>query len=839
MKSEGQILQSLEIAGFKSFGKRKKLDFSNGITAIVGPNGSGKSNVADALRWVLGEQRTSRMRSGKSEELIFHGTESKAMASVAEVTLVLNNANNLFALPASQIEISRQLYRSGESSYRLNGRKVNFARVEELLASAGIGKNSYAVVGQGTIDQLLTMDGKDRKMLFDEASGIRQYEIRRIAAKRKLEQSSTDLEKVTAIVEELLPSLSVLQKQAEVVKKQTILADTLKQLKTNYVLYWQDNYQKERVTLQSSMQKDILLLEKIENNLSRARQDSQQPDNTKKMQQIKHYQAKIKSAEKEKSSLVTALIQLEAEIASLQTNIDSISTTSAAAIKGKVNHETEQQAKIQKSLALHTQKVAEYDNLIKDINTQLKTISNTLNETRKQLEKSQKREFFHHASGLITTARTQLRNATARREIDITMQRLADMIQIALTDDATELALTINKLQQKISTSMAEREEVVEAQTKEIIKIRSLELDYSTSKERLKNLQTELDTLLSNDQLKKESIAKLKTMITDQSAYRRKIIVFEKDISVLQNKLLTQQQNLHQKASNDMFAQFEKLVSEQKTLELHIANNKEQLEYINSRETELSNYRKEWFGTKKITGEIPVQPVRLEEITKIESELNVIDDIDAGALEQANELSQRVNFLQTQKKDLQKAIADSEQFIHKIEAQTKQKFIKNFEKINAQFQKYFVILFGGGTAKLSLVTKEEFAIDIITTPPGKRTHSIAALSGGEKSLASLALLAAILTSNPTPFIFLDEVDAALDDKNSTRFNTILKDLARHSQIIVITHNHETMQAAKQLFGITTSQKGDSEVLSLQLQQADSLTQEAQAAKPVDKAPSLK
>lgn len=839
MKSEGQILQSLEIAGFKSFGKRKKLDFSDGITAIVGPNGSGKSNVADALRWVLGEQRTSRMRSNKSEELIFHGTENKAMASVAEVTLVLNNANNTFSIPTSQIEISRQLYRSGESNYRLNGRKVNFARVEELLASGGIGKNSYAVVGQGMIDQLLTMDGKDRKMLFDEASGIRQYEIRRIAAKRKLDQSSADLEKVTAIVEELLPNLTILEKQAKVVKKQAELSLTAKTLKTNYILYWRNQYQQQREDLRVVIQKDIGLLEKIETNLTHARRESQQPDNTQKLRQIEKYQKQVRQAEEKKSTLVTSLIQLEAEIANLQTSISSDNTISTSAIKKQITAETELQEKIHKSITLHTKKVSEYENTIKAINLQLKTISVSLNETRKQLEKNQKHEFFHHANGLITTARTQLRNATDRREIDVTMQRLAEMIRIALTDNATELALTINKLQQKIGNSMDEREEVVEAQTKEIIKIRSLELDYTASKERLARLQAELKVILSKDRLKKESTTKLKKMITNQEAYKRKIITLEKDISVLQNNLSKEQQKLHHQNANDVFVQFEKLVAEQKTLELHIANNKEQLEQISLKEKELNNQAAEWFGQNKITGKIPANPIQIEEIARVESELNIIDDIDNNTLAQANELATRVDFLQTQKKDLQKAIADSEEFIRKIEAETKQKFIKNFEKINTQFQKYFVNLFGGGTARLSLITKEEFAIEIVTTPPGKRTHSIAALSGGEKSLASLALLAAILTSNPTPFIFLDEVDAALDDENSTRFNKILKDLARHSQIVVITHNHETMQAASQLFGVTTGEKGDSEVLSLQLQQADILAREAQPVKPVDKASALK
>ncbi len=839
MKSEGQVLQSLEIAGFKSFGRRKKLNFSEGITAIVGPNGSGKSNVADALRWVLGEQRTTRLRGGKSEELIFHGTDNKAMASVAEVTLVLNNTDNQFSLPASQIEISRQLYRSGESNYRLNGRKVNFSQVEELLASGGIGKNSYAVVGQGMIDQLLTMDGKDRKMLFDEASGIRQYEIRRIAAKRKLEQSSNDLEKVSSIIQEILPSLHALQKQAEIVKKQTQLKESAEKLKKEYILYWSDAYKNKKNALKIAIQKDTSLLEKIENDLAQARQATRVPEKSKNIIELEKYQAKVNAHEEEKTALVGSLIQVEAEIVSLRNSAQKETSVSSNEIKKNIHAETLLQNKIHKSLETHNKKVSSHENKVKDINAELNTISKTLNDTRKRLEKNQKSEFFHHANGLITTVRTQLRNATDRREIDQTMQRLADMIRIALTDNATELALTINKLQLKISTRMGEREEIIELQTKEIIKIRSLELDLVASKERLGRMEAELKVELDNFKFKKESAIKLKKMTAQQIQCKQKIILLEKEIAKLQDQITTIQQKLHQQNSSDLFSHFEKLVSEQKTLEMFIANNNEQIENIINKEKFLEKNKEDWFGSSTITGDVPKRAIEFEEITKLESELNIIKDIDAGTLEEANELAQRVEFLQTQQKDLHKAIEDSEEFIRKIETETKQKFVKNFEKINSQFQKYFVDLFGGGVAKLNLITKEDFAIEIITTPPGKRTHSISALSGGEKSLASVALLAAILTSNPTPFIFLDEVDAALDDENSTRFNKILKDLSKHSQIVVITHNHETMQAAKQLFGVTTGNKGDSEVLSLQLQQADELAREAQPSKPVDKASSFK
>jgi chromosome segregation protein len=223
------FLKSLEIYGFKSFGTKSVLDFVDGnnvtqISAIVGPNGSGKSNIADAVRWVLGEQSSKTLRSKKNEDVIFCGSNSKARGSYAEITMILADDKDVEVeingkkYTFSEIAISRKLYRSGESEYLINGKKVRLLDIQTLLASFGFAQSSYTVIGQGMVDRLLFFNAADRKVLFDEAAGVKQYEIKREQAIRKLEGTDNNLIRLKDILTELEPrvvNLRRLVKRAE------------------------------------------------------------------------------------------------------------------------------------------------------------------------------------------------------------------------------------------------------------------------------------------------------------------------------------------------------------------------------------------------------------------------------------------------------------------------------------------------------------------------------------------------------------------------------------------------------------------------------------------------
>ena len=197
------FLKSLEIFGFKSFVDRTRIEFSDGITALLGPNGCGKSNVVDAVKWVLGEQSAKNMRAEKMEDIIFNGTETRKPLNVAEVTLTIANDNGLLPLDVSEITIKRRLYRSGESEYYINNNQVKLKDIRELFWDTGVGKAAYSVMEQGKIDQILSSKPEDRRYLFEEAAGITRFKAKRAEAERKLERTEENMRQIEGILGEV------------------------------------------------------------------------------------------------------------------------------------------------------------------------------------------------------------------------------------------------------------------------------------------------------------------------------------------------------------------------------------------------------------------------------------------------------------------------------------------------------------------------------------------------------------------------------------------------------------------------------------------------------------
>ncbi|MEI9967036.1 MAG: AAA family ATPase [Candidatus Moraniibacteriota bacterium] len=217
-------LKRLEINGFKSFAQKTALDFITShaehggermITAIVGPNGSGKSNVADAIRWAIGEQSSKNLRGKKSEDVIFAGTDKKARLGSASVTLYFDNADKRIPIEFAEVSITRKLYRSGESEYLINGSKVRLLDITDLLARAGIGRDSYSVITQGMSDALLAASPVERRSIFEDAAGVKPYQIEKERSQRKLAATEENLTKVAALLLEIEPHLKNLKRQAE------------------------------------------------------------------------------------------------------------------------------------------------------------------------------------------------------------------------------------------------------------------------------------------------------------------------------------------------------------------------------------------------------------------------------------------------------------------------------------------------------------------------------------------------------------------------------------------------------------------------------------------------
>ena len=236
-------LKALEIQGFKSFPDKTVLSFGEDITAIVGPNGSGKSNISDAIRWVMGEQSTKALRGGKMEDVIFGGTAVRKQQGFAEVSLILDNSDHIFPLEESEVMVTRRYYRSGESEYYINRRSVRLKDVNELFMDTGLGREGYSIIGQGRIDEILSVKSGDRREIFEEAAGISRFRHRKEEAERKLERTQENLVRITDKIDELELQVEPLRQQSEKAKKFLILRDELRGLE---ISLWLDQLEKIR-----------------------------------------------------------------------------------------------------------------------------------------------------------------------------------------------------------------------------------------------------------------------------------------------------------------------------------------------------------------------------------------------------------------------------------------------------------------------------------------------------------------------------------------------------------------------------------------------------------------
>src|SRR6188474_2515804 len=219
-------LLALRLQGFKSFAERTNVEFGGGISAVVGPNGSGKSNLADALRWALGEQGRA-LRSRKSEDVIWAGSEKRSAQGMADVTLVLDNADGLLPVDFQVLELGRRLYRSGENDYLLNKSRIRLRDLVDLLDAAHLADNAFLFIGQGMVDQALALRPEERRPLFEEVAGVRRHERRRRKAEEQLAESESNLARVDDILAELRPQARRLSAQAEQQTTRSSVGDEL------------------------------------------------------------------------------------------------------------------------------------------------------------------------------------------------------------------------------------------------------------------------------------------------------------------------------------------------------------------------------------------------------------------------------------------------------------------------------------------------------------------------------------------------------------------------------------------------------------------------------------
>ena len=238
-------LKSLELIGYKTFANRTIFEFADTITTIVGPNGSGKSNIADSIRWVLGEQSYRLLRGKRTEDMIFSGSEGRSRAGMASATITFDNYDSWLPIEYSEVAITRRAYRDGQNEYLINKNRVRLKDVSELLSQSGLAERTYTIIGQGLVDAALALKAEERRRLFEEAAGIGLHRHRREEAIRRLDNTQRNLDRVQDIINELRPRLKSLEKQSQRAKQyDQVKADLRELLREWYGFHWHRSQEK-------------------------------------------------------------------------------------------------------------------------------------------------------------------------------------------------------------------------------------------------------------------------------------------------------------------------------------------------------------------------------------------------------------------------------------------------------------------------------------------------------------------------------------------------------------------------------------------------------------------
>ena len=493
-------LKSIEIHGFKSFANKIKFDFHNGITGIVGPNGSGKSNVADAVRWVLGEQRIKQLRGGSMQDVIFSGTELRKPLGYAFVAITLDNSDHSLAIDYDEVTVSRRLYRSGESEYMINGATCRLKDVNELFMDTGIGKEGYSIIGQGQIDQILSSKPEDRRNLFDEAAGIVKFKSRKETAIKKLEEEKINLTRLSDILSELEKQIDPLEKQSEKAKEYLKHRERLKTLDVNMFLLENKN-QKEQ-------------LEEAGKNLDIASES------------LEEAKESYQKAKEEHENLQKELERLDAEIDEA---------------RAKITDSSVKKEKLEGQIGILNEKINSASANDAHFKTRMKDEQDKIDEKNREKEKylEEKEEIDNEVKALLDD-----RDA-AKKELDSVLSKITE-INDSIEECKSTIIETLNtraNIKSKLSSldTMREQVDIRKAElTGKLVRARS---DESKHEEIIKKLRDEFDTIT----------AEISEMNKKQKACEQEIVSLRENMS-LKDNVLRKTQGLYQQEKSRLEA---------------------------------------------------------------------------------------------------------------------------------------------------------------------------------------------------------------------------------------------------------------------------------------------
>ncbi len=752
-------LKSIELFGFKSFGKKSVVNFTTPVTAIVGPNGSGKSNIVEAIRFVLGEQSMKSLRGKGGSDLIFKGSKGTPSSSRASVVITFDNSKKIFSftsgniknsesvsLDYDEVSIGREVFADGGNKYTINGTEVRLKDILDLLSSVNIGSSGHHIISQGEADHILNASNKDRRGMIEDALGLRVYQYRIKESSRKLDKTLINMKEVQALRREIAPHLAFLKKQVGVIEKAKEMRDEL------------NNLYKDYISTESTY---------IKKETDRLGKEREYLENRGKDLDIKISDIKNNKEEKIESPFVKEIRKEEEEMSKYRS------------------------------------------------------------------EKSELSHRLGRMEGILESLEREISNAQNIKERVITLPEWKSIMD--------EIEVRINEAMDKESLP-----EIIDILKSIKNKISSLHTDTSVTPKVDENLLKEYEDM---KKVKEEILYKINELNTKEKSLEA--IIYELREKERQNEINLRD---NERMLYELLGEKNKIVSDMHSLSFE----EEKLSLIkNAFEMELVEggvlIGREVMSFVEIISEKEVDRKTQEDLHKKIERIKIkLEDVGGGGgsdvLKEYEDTKERDLFLEKETEDLNNSIKDCQILIQELKETLDKEFKGGVEKINKQFQEFFFLMFGGGSAFLAItmehkkVRKDESiedeedyekeeekeedtelgferGIEINVSLPQKKVKDLHMLSGGERSLTSIALLFAISQVNPPPFLVLDETDAALDEANSRKYGNMLENLSKFSELIVVTHNRETMSRANVLYGVTMGAEGVSKLLSIHLEDA--------------------
>lgn len=753
-------LKKIDINGFKSFGRQAQIVFDTAITGVVGPNGSGKSNVVESIRFALGEQSIKSMRGGQSTDFLFKSGSTNRGVARAAVALTFDNCDRVFRLASlgdgsigldtDDVVISREVYSDGSQKYAINGAAARMRDVVELISSVNIGSSGHHIISQGESDRFLFSSPKERRILLEEALGLKMYHYRIGETERKLEKSRIALREARILHKELEPHVKFLRKQIEKIHQAEELRRDIQKAYSAVlsplqcvITVW--SHAVDTATSEARVAAEILQAKyaDLQQQLDILRTTLPKSTDTQLQQTLQSLRDQERSIMRDSSKYELSIEHVKRDIAKLQTQMER---------------------------ALQVKEVQQVP--LSSVRTTLQELRNALASTDSvgSIIEKVHNIIVHFESTLVSRPDTELVDQL-KLDIAEAMKELHESGELA---DRKESEL------KEISIKVAEVEQSIRALHQSEIAARSAEFDIERQIALVRQEIQQASSQIVLTQRESEEISILRSQ-------------FESDMTECVGLFGVDWKP-------DEYA--EPPVNKAAITAL--------LQTVHSSRRQLDRLK-----------------IRLEDTGVVS-----VDDV----VREHDETEKRYTTLGAQIEDIERTVTELEPLLVRLQAEIRTNFVGGVERINKQFGEFFVTMFGGGSAEIVVVDTpkrkkkdaegevgeeedSEQGVDIKVKIPNKKQGDLSILSGGERSLTSIALLFSLSQVNPPPFIVLDETDAALDEANSRRYGQLMKKLSDISQILVVTHNRETMGHCQRLYGVTLGADSASQLFSVKFEEA--------------------